>query len=42
MVLKYTKREITSILFLEKTIEKTKKEISPFAFKSQRKAVEKI
>ena len=38
---KYTKREITSILFLEKTIEKTKKKFRPSHLRAVRKAKEK-
>ena len=38
---KYTKREITSILFLEKTIEKTKKKFRPSHLRAVRKAIEK-
>ena len=38
---KYTKREITSILFLEKTIEKTKKKFRPSHLRAVRKAAEK-
>ena len=38
---KYSKREITSILFLEKTIEKTKKKFRPSHLRAVRKAVEK-
>ena len=38
---KYSKREITSILFLEKTIEKTKKKFRPSHLRAVRKAIEK-
>ena len=38
---KYSKREITSILFLEKTIEKTKKKFRPSHLRAVKKAIEK-
>ena len=37
---RYTKREITSILFLEKTIEETKKKFRPSHLRAVRKAIE--
>ncbi len=37
---RYVKREVTSILFLEKTIEKTKKKFRPSHLRAVRKAIE--
>ena len=37
---RYVKREVTSILFLEKTIEKTKKKFRPSHLRAVRKAME--